>query len=408
MSSAQFNPKTGKVRIFFRYDGRQFNRTMKVASERAGLALCEIVDQTISDLERGRISLPAAVDLPSFLLSGGKVVSTSAKEEKEEALKSKTLSDLIELYQADPPPHLEESTRRMQGIHFRRLKEVFPNRPIKEINKTNAQNYVSRRSKQKYRDRPIQPETIEKELQTLRQAWAWVALRSPDIPPPPFALRELSFPKAKEKLPFMTWTQIEREIARGGLTADEVSELWDCLWLDREQVQEFLEHLRQAGGRSFLHPMVCFAAYTGARRSELCRSQIADWRFDNNTVKIRQKKRDKEKTFTYRDVPIHPKLAEVMQQWFAEHPGGRFAFCHADRKEITWDSATFHFKESLKDSKWAVVRGWHVLRHSFASNLASGGTDQRKIDRWMGHSTDVRLRYQHLRPEDQQEDIAVL
>jgi len=54
------------------------------------------------------------------------------------------------------------------------------------------------------------------------------------------------------------------------------------------------------------------------------------------------------------------------------------------------------------------VGAWHVLRHSFASNLASAGVDQRKIDRWMGHSTDVRLRYQHLRPEDQQEDIAVL
>src|SRR5271157_3151992 len=79
MSSAQFNPKTGKVRIFFRYDGRQFNRTMKVASERAGSALCEIVDQTMSDLERGRISLPAAVDLPSFLLSGGKVVRNCFK-----------------------------------------------------------------------------------------------------------------------------------------------------------------------------------------------------------------------------------------------------------------------------------------------------------------------------------------
>jgi integrase len=44
--------------------------------------------------------------------------------------------------------------------------------------------------------------------------------------------------------------------------------------------------------------MVCFAAYTGARRSELCRSRIADWRFDDKTVKVRQKNRDKEKTFT--------------------------------------------------------------------------------------------------------------
>jgi len=68
----------------------------------------------------------------------------------------------------------------------------------------------------------------------------------------------------------------------------------------------------------------------------------------------------------------------------------------------------YHFKEAVKGSKWAVVRGWHMLRHSFASNLARAGVDQRKIDRWMGHSTDVRWRYQHLRPEDQRDDIGAL
>ncbi len=43
-----------------------------------------------------------------------------------------------------------------------------------------------------------------------------------------------------------------------------------------------------------------------------------------------------------------------------------------------------------------------------ASNLETAGRDQRKIDRWMGHPTEVRRRYQHLRPDDQQEDISVL
>ncbi len=218
----------------------------------------------------------------------------------------------------------------------------------------------------------------------------------------------MSFPKAKEKNPFMSWPQIEREIARGGLTEAETKELWDCLWLDRDEVREFLEHVRQAGGPTYLYPMVCMAAYTGARRSELCRSRISDWRFDDKTVKIRQKKRDKKKMFTYRDVPIHSKLAEVATAWFADHPGGQFAFCRADREEVSWDTATYHLNQAIKGSKWEVVRGFHVLRHSFASNLAAANKDQRKIDRWMGHSTDIRWRYQHLRPEDQQEDIGIL
>ena len=38
-------------------------------------------------------------------------------------------------------------------------------------------------------------------------------------------------------------------------------------------------------------------------------AKYSNWRFDDKTVKVRQKKRDKDKTFSYRDVPIHPALA---------------------------------------------------------------------------------------------------
>lgn len=405
MASQNFDAKSGKARIFFRYGGRQCNRTVKVKSERAAEALCETIEQTIADLDRGRLSLPPDADLVSFLISGGTLVQSTVRAVAPRAV---TLSDLFERYRTDPPPHLEQSTRGMQETHFRRLEEVFPGKTLKSFDKSAAQEYVSRRSKHKYRNRTIQRETIAKELKSLRQAWLWVATRSTDLSPPTFALKELSFPKSKERLPFMSRSQIEREVARGGRSESEIAELWDCLWLDRNEVRELLEHVRQAGGPPFLYPMICFAAFTGARRSELCRSQIADWRFDDETVKIRQKKRDKEKEFTYRDVVIHPVLADVMKTWFENHPGGRFAFCQADRAELTWDAATYHFKEAMSDGKWKVVRGWHVLRHSFASNLARMGVDQRKIDRWMGHSTDVRWRYQHLRPEDQREDIGGL
>lgn len=109
--------------------------------------------------------------------------------------------------------------------------------------------------------------------------------------------------------------------------------------------------------------MVCFAAFTGARRSELCRSQIVDWRVDDETVKIRQKKRDKDKTFAYRDVHIHPRLAEVTKAWFDDHPGGRFAFCKSDRMEPTWDAATLPFQGSGQGLK---VGGRTWLAHASA------------------------------------------
>jgi hypothetical protein len=49
------------------------------------------------------------------------------------------------------------------------------------------------------------------------------------------------------------------------------------------------------------------------------------------------------------------------------------------------------------------------VRHSFASNCAARGIDQRLIDRWLGHTTDeMRRRYQHLIPNQEQQAIGAV
>jgi integrase len=68
-----------------------------------------------------------------------------------------------------------------------------------------------------------------------------------------------------------------------------------------------------------------------------------------------------------------------------------------------------HLKLTLHDSKWVKLRGFHVFRHSFASNLAAAGVDQRIIDEFMGHQTDeMRCRYRHLFPETKKAAIVKL
>lgn len=74
--------------------------------------------------------------------------------------------------------------------------------------------------------------------------------------------------------------------------------------------------------------------------------------------------------------------------------------------QITRDEARDDPKRVLAGSKWDKLRGWHVLRHSFASNCGSKGIDQRLIDEWMGHQTEeMQKRYQHLIPSTQQAAI---
>ena len=41
---------------------------------------------------------------------------------------------------------------------------------------------------------------------------------------------------------------------------------------------------------------------------------------------------------------------------------------------VTKDEAHDHFKRTVEGSKSKVLRGYHVLRHSFASNLARRGS----------------------------------
>ncbi len=73
---------------------------------------------------------------------------------------------------------------------------------------------------------------------------------------------------------------------------------------------------------------------------------------------------------------------------------------------ITEDQAHDHLRRSLRGSRWSVIKGWHIARHSFASNCAAKGIDQRLIDRWLGHTTDeMRRRYQHLIPNQEQQAI---
>ncbi|HWE36428.1 MAG TPA: hypothetical protein VG406_07635 [Isosphaeraceae bacterium] len=229
MASYKFDPKTGRARIFFRLGGIQHNKRLKLGNQREAARLAAQVEQTHVDLELGRLTLPEGADVLAFVVSGGKVVErpepvSTAFPGAASPKGPVTIGDLFEAYRADPPPNLQESTRKMTEIHFRRILEVCPKATVPEFDKAAVQSYVRERAKAKYRGKPIHRDTIAKELKTLRRAW--VAERCPDVPPAPFTLRELTFPKAVQKPAFMTWSEIEREIGRGGLKEREIEDLW--------------------------------------------------------------------------------------------------------------------------------------------------------------------------------------
>jgi integrase len=428
------HPTSDRFRICFRWGGRRHKKTLRTTDLDEAQGVLRRFERNVGLVEDGTLTLPPDADVGAFLLSDGKLTQ---KPDTVPVPKAVTLADLrdayVEALAGGPMEANSKATVKMHLGHF--VRTLGGNFRLKDLGLADLQRHVSQRAAKKYRGRPLSPVTLKKEMATLRACWNWGVAAG--LAEGRFPSRGLMYPKAEEKPPFMTWVEIERRVSRGGLSPAEVKAMWDCLYLGLGQVAELLAYVKTNAAHGCLYPMCCCAAHTGARRSELIRAQVDDVDLEGGTMLIRERKRNKEQATTRR-VPLSPFLAGVLRGWLAVHPGGKYLFCHADlvarskkrsrttghRGEktretslkgrtatvqvrgrpdagpLTRDEAHDHFRRTLEGSKWVVLRGWHVLRHSFASNCAAEGTDQRLIDTWMGHQTEaMRKRYRHLFPE---------
>jgi hypothetical protein len=109
----------------------------------------------------------------------------------------------------------------------------------------------------------------------------------------------------------MTLDEIERKITNG-MSEAATAELWDCLYLTQAHIIELLKHVKQNAAHDWIYPVFCFAAHTGARRSEILRVLVTDVDFGTATVLLREKKRSR-KQRTRRKVPLTPALAEILR-----------------------------------------------------------------------------------------------
>ncbi len=403
-----YQSSTGVWRIRFRFSGRQYYRSLDTADGGQALRIKEHAEETIDLLKRGRISLPesaSADEAGLFIISGGRITEMATA-----SAPGKTLKEVTDLYFQDLPDGAKADnslyTERIHVAHLLRL--LRESTELRKVGVPELQAYVKTRGREVgLRGKRVQPETIRKELATFRQVWHYAKARQ--WVSGQLLLKEVRLPKAAEKPPFQTWDEIERKIRRGGLNEEEVVELWDCLFLREEEVAKLLEHVEKRAAYPFVYPMFAFAALTGARRSEILCSQVDDFNFDRKFVLIRERKRKKKASESYRHVQLGARLEKILQDWLACHPGGHFTIATASGQRLTRDAANYHFNKVLKGSKWSVLKGFHTLRHSFASICAMHGIPDSILNSWMGHVTDeMRDRYRHLFPEQSEKAMANL
>jgi len=374
----------GIYTVAFRLGKSQYRRSLKTSEAKEANGRFKRIEVTLYDIEQGRLTIPEGADIGKFILSEGRL------EQKLEVAEVKMLKDVIETYKQEKVG-LAKTSMDTIVVHTNWLLSIIKNCPIASISSAQLKTYINTRCE------VVKPRTVKKEIATLRAIWNWSKIKTefPD---------GLEYPKEEQKPPFKTWTQIERIIMRGGLSAKQVDALWECLWLDGMQVKEVLEFVREHAPA--LYPRLCLIAYTGCRRSEMLRCQSEDYDWETNTVNIREKKHDKSKEFTIRHVRMPQKLVAVMKPYLANHrhvlafPDWNSKVSNPYKQEIGKPNSSHQFNNAMAGSKWEVLRGYHVFRHSLASNFARSGVDQRIIDEILGHTTEeMRRRYRHLHPD---------
>jgi integrase len=437
---AALQERNGSFRLIFWFHGKQHTFTIGRVPADEARDTAATVGRLIRAVEEKRVKVPTGLDITTFVSQRLATLDRESDDTPEPAPRPRNVTTLGTLHDRYVATHSNGTieansldTVRLHFAHFCRfLGEGFP---LPELSLLRLQEYVDRRAR-----KGISPVTMRKELATIRAAWNWG--QPMGLTSGPFPAKGLRYPKGKEKPPFMTRPQIEREIAAGHEAPED---LWECLYLELADIAELLAYAKEHASQPFIYPMIAFAAHTGARRSEMLRALVTDVDSAGNSVLVREKKRARGKQTTRR-VPLTPSLAGILKEWLADHhPGGKHLFClgqevarskkrsrttgHKGEKTratssngrmagvrnrtegpapgpLTKDEAHDHFKRTLAGGKWGVLRGFHVLRHSFISACASKGVDQRLIDEWVGHTTEeMRKRYRHLYPSAQQDAL---
>lgn len=395
---AWLETKGDVYRIRFRYGGAKHLLALHTSDKKEAAESLAQFEANLRLIERGVIDPPGEdAEVGIYIVSGGKLTGCPAQTPRE---KRATLAMLFDSYFASFPKGAKEAnTWKTETIHVAHLRRLLDTRlPLAEITQKTIQGYIEARTQDiGLRKKPVSRETVQKELGTFSAIWnKWGVPQGLTSSPAPVG--NLTYPKGNTKPPFQTREQIERQIAQWKHSAEAQAELWKCLFLTLKEVEELLDHVRDAGRPGYVYPMVVFAAHTGARRSEIRRSLVTDFDFGGKTVMIREKKKDHSKVETYRTVPLSSRLEQVMRVWFEKH-NGPHAITTPSGRAISDHYATKILLGAVRRSKWSIVSGWHCFRHSFISNCASRGVDQRLLDHWVGHTTEaMRRRYSHLLP----------
>ncbi len=174
-------------------------------------------------------------------------------------------------------------------------------------------------------------------------------------------------------------------------------------WLTKEQIEAVLEAAELHGRNA--HLFFAQGIYAGFRKDEALNARWEWYDFEAGLVHVQEGFGWKPKTGN-RTLPLHSKLRAILGLYGPPKDGKGYLIA----PEKGWGKNRYRFeirKTFDAVATAAKVDGLtpHVLRHTFASQLAMAGVSLWKISQFLGHTTLRTTQiYAHLRPEGD-EDI---
>ena len=378
--------------IRFYYRGTPYRKSLGAVSDLKARRAKQRVEARLADLKAGFLKAPADADLAEYMVRGDIITSQETVQQEE------SFASLKESYLDYARPRRAPSSYITEQVHLRHLEKFLGDAiddPVSRISTADIERYLT------WRRSHVSGTTANKELQTLRQLFDYATRHGLIDVNPTYAVAR--FKRSGRPNRYLTKAEIDDQIQHGGLSQSQIKGLRRFRYLSKEEIAEILDLARERD--PWIYPVVTTLVFTGMRRREVVALEWGDVDFKRSKIWVRSRKQSNTREFSDRDIDMHEKLARVLTHRHERAQGGRYVFQGRNGGLLARDVLHRAFKALILGTDFDGI-GLHCLRHSFASNLASQGVDDRLIDHYMGHQTpEMRRRYQHLFPEKKNEGI---
>ena len=162
-------------------------------------------------------------------------------------------------------------------------------------------------------------------------------------------------------------------------------------WYSKDEVEGLYLASLDPYDRPDLADIIITAAYTGMRKGELLKLKCRDVDFRLGYIHVGGRPDVQTKTGSYRSIPIHDRIADLLVTRVANHAPQKHVFGNDWRNN---DQLLRAFRKVRNFCGHNELHCFHTLRHSFATWHAEAGTPMRTLMSMMGHKRiDTTLRY---------------